>query len=257
MPDHGTPSGPSVTSRRTVLRAMAVIPVSLASAELLSTAAAATPARELRGGMSGVDVRELQVRIAGWAAAPHTYLTVSGTFDAATEAAVRRFQQAHELPSDGIVGLATRDRLAAMQAADGSTTHFDWAQFTSPDGGGFAGGTLDAATVQENVRRLMYKLEALRHKAGHREITVHSGFHSTEHQARLRGPATSTHLHGTAADVTVAGMSTYATHRIAQTCGFSGLGSYVQSWLHCDSGDTSVAHRRDEPAVSELPAIRT
>lgn len=236
MTDHGTPSGLSVTSRRTVLRAMAVIPVGLASAEL-GTPAAATPARELRGGMSGVDVRELQVRVAGWAAddARQTHLTVSGTFDAATEAAVRRFQQAHELPSDGVVGLGTRDRLAAMQAADGSTTYFDWAQFAAPDGGGFSGGTLDAAAVRENVRRLMYKLEALRHKAGHREITVRSGFHSTEQQARHRGPATSAHLYGAAADITVAGMSTYATYRIAQTCGFSGLGSYTQSWLHCDS----------------------
>ena len=43
------------------------------------------------------------------------------------------------------------------------------------------------------------------------------------------------HPLGGAADITVVGLSTYAVYRIAQTCGFSGLGSYTQSWLHCDT----------------------
>jgi zinc D-Ala-D-Ala carboxypeptidase len=231
---------PFTTNRRSVLRAMAAAPIGigLASAGVITpAAAAATGPRELRAGMAGADVRELQIRVAGWASegARQTYLAVSGSFDAATEAAVRRFQHAHGLPVDGVVDAATHDRLAALATADGSTAHFEWAQFASPDGGGFAGGAADAAAVRENVRRLMYKLEALRHKAGGRDVVVCGGFHSTSHQDRLPGPAAGTHPGGHAADITVAGMSTYAVYRVAQTCGFSGLGSYTQSWLHCDS----------------------
>lgn len=229
---------PFSPSRRSVLRAMVTVPVGigLASAGVLPAAASTGP-RELRTGMAGADVRELQIRVAGWASegARQTFLAVSGTFDAATEAAVRRFQHAHGLPANGVVNAATHDRLAALAAADGSTAHFEWAQFAGSDGGDFTGGAVDVAAVRENVRRLMYKLEALRHKLGEREVVVHSGFHGTKHQARLPGPAAGTHPGGHAADIAVVGLSTYAVYRAAQTCGFSGLGSYTQSWLHCDS----------------------
>jgi hypothetical protein len=233
MPDHvqGSPY-----PRRTVLRALTIVSV---GAGLVTTQAAVAHAgpRDLRAGMSGADVRELQIRVAGWASdgSRQVSLNVSGYFDASTEAAVRRFQQAHGLPAGGVVDQATHGRLGAMATADGSTTHFEWSQFASPDGSGFAGGTVDEATVRENVRRLMYKLEALRHKLDGREVEVRDGFHSSDHRARLRGPADSTHTYGGTADIAVAGLTTYAVYQAAQSCGFSGLGSYVQSWLHCDS----------------------
>lgn len=237
MSDHGTGSGRGaeqpragspVTSRRTVLRALTVIPagIGLASGGMLTAAAdPATPV--LRAGVSGADVRELQVRVAGWATDEprQTLLAISGTFDAATEAAVRRFQRANGLPASGVVDGETHGRLAALESSDGSTAHFGWAQFGAPG---------DAA-VRDRVRQLMYRLEALRHKADGREVTVLAGFRDTAHQARLRAPAASAHPLGGAADITVAGLSTYAAYRIAQTCGFSGLGSYTQSWLHCDT----------------------
>jgi zinc D-Ala-D-Ala carboxypeptidase len=233
------PTAVSLVSRRTVLRAMAAASAGagLACAGLLGVPPAAAPPRELRTGMSGADVRELQIRVAGWAAGrpSQEFLAVNATFDAPTAAAVRRFQLAHGLPTDGIVGPATHERLDAMAGPDGSTAHFGWDQFSSPDGGEFADGKVEEGTVRENVRRLMYKLEALRHKVDGREVAVAGGFHSATHHARIRGSAESLHPLGVAADIAVAGMSTYAVYRVAQTCGFSGLGAYTHSWLHCDS----------------------
>jgi zinc D-Ala-D-Ala carboxypeptidase len=235
----GRPTAPLPYPRRTVLRALTIgsVGIGLATAGALPAAARDLGVRELRAGMSGVDVRELQIRIAGWASddARRSFLSVSGTFDPATDAAVRRFQKAHGLPDEGVVGAATRDRLSALGVADGSTAHFEWAQFAAPDGGGFAGGTPDEAVVRENVRRLMYKLEALRHKVDGREVVVRAGFHGTAYRENRITPAGGVHSHGSAADITVPGLTTYAIYRVAQTCGFSGLGSYVQSWLHCDS----------------------
>jgi zinc D-Ala-D-Ala carboxypeptidase len=240
MPEHQTePAAVPLMRRRTMLRTIAAtsIGAGLASAGLLGTPFAAASPRELRAGLSGTDVLELQIRVAGWAADKpgQAFLAINGTFDAATAAAVRRFQLAHGLPADGVVSPATHERLDAMTAPNGSTAHFGWDQFTSPDGSGFAGGKVDEDTVKENVRRLMYKLEALRHKLDGRDVAVLSGFHSTDHQARIRASATSLHPLGAAADIAVAGLTTYAVYRVAQTCGFSGLGVYTQSWLHCDS----------------------
>src|SRR5688500_13867315 len=69
--------------------------------------------RTLSQGMSGNDVRELQIRVAGWAASSpsQTYVTIDGSFGAGTAAAVRRFQAAYGLTADGVVGPATQSVL--------------------------------------------------------------------------------------------------------------------------------------------------
>lgn len=181
-------------SRRTVLRAVTVASGAVAFG---------SPAH---AAVTGPDVAELQIRIAGWATgtARQACLPISGVFDAATEAALRRFQLGYGLPADGLTNSPTLERLAALAKPDGSTVSFGWEQF-APSGG-------------EPVRRLMYKLEALRHKLGGRTVSV-----------------VNAHEDGGAADITVAGLTTYAVYRAAQTCGFSGLGRFTQSWLHCDS----------------------
>ncbi|ADJ46899.1 peptidase M15-related protein [Amycolatopsis mediterranei S699] len=51
-------------------------------------------------------------------------------------------------------------------------------------------GKIGAATVKENVRRLMDELEALRLKAGGRAITISSGFRGIAHN-RAAGGASS------------------------------------------------------------------
>jgi zinc D-Ala-D-Ala carboxypeptidase len=192
----------------------------------------------LQQGSSGAQVVELQIRVAGWAAngASQTYVSVDGSFGPGTDAAVRRFQSAYGLGADGVVGPASQGVLNGLEKGDGSTTHFNWSEFTSHDGAGFGGGNVGAAQVQENVRRSMYKLEALRKKAGDRGVTVNSGFRSVAYNNTVPGSAAnSQHTYGIAADVAVSGLQTIDIYRIAETCGFSGLEAYTNSWQHCDS----------------------
>lgn len=225
-------------SRRTLLRGAVALPAGLGLAAAVASPSAAYPwSRTLAEGSSGDDVAELQVRVAGWAAdsAQQTYVAVDGAFGPGTRAAVVRFQGAYGLSADGVAGPSTHTVLNALESGDGSTAHFEYAEFHSGDGSGFSGGKVGAATVQENVRRLMYKLEALRLKSGGAAVTVNSGFRSIAHNASVGGASNSMHLYGVAADIVVSGRTTLQTYRVAETCGFSGLEAYTHSWQHCDS----------------------
>ena len=63
--------------------------------------------RQLRRGVSGNNVRDLQIALS----AAGYHLAADGRFGAATEAAVRRFQQDHGLLVDGIAGPQTQAAL--------------------------------------------------------------------------------------------------------------------------------------------------
>lgn len=229
----------SRVSRRTLLKGALALPVmvGVASAGLGGTAYAYNWPRTLRQGDSGSDVVELQIRVAGWAAssAQQTYVAIDGAFGPGTDAAVRRFQGAYGLSADGVAGPATQGQLNALQSSDNSTAHFDWSEFTSHDGSGFSGGKVSTAQVTENVRRNMYKLEALRRKAGDRPVTINSGFRSVAYNTSIGAASNSMHMYGVASDIVVSGLSTYSVYRIAETCGYSGLESYSHSWQHVDS----------------------
>jgi zinc D-Ala-D-Ala carboxypeptidase len=194
--------------------------------------------RTLQEGSSGSDVKELQIRIAGWAAdsASKTYVAVDGQFGPATKAAVQRFQRAYGLTADGIVGPATQAKLNALEDSDGdgSTANFEFSEFYSKDGSGFSGGMVSASTVKENVRRLMYKLEAVRKKAGNAPITINSGFRSINHNSNVGGESNSMHMYGIAADIVVSGKTPYDVQALAKTSGFSGIIRY-SNFVHVDS----------------------
>src|SRR2546423_5442520 len=96
-------------------------------------------------------------------------------------------------------------------------------------------GKVSAAAAQENARRLMYKLEALRLKLGNRAITVNSGFRSIVHNQQVGGASDSMHLYGTAADLAVSGVSNRTVYQKAETCGFSGLETFTADHQHVDS----------------------
>lgn len=192
--------------------------------------------RTLQQGSSGSDVEELQIRVAGWAAdsPSQTYVDVDGIFGPATRAAVMRFQRAYGLAVDGIVGPATQAKLNSLERSNG-TKHFNYSEFYSKDGSGFSGGKVSTATVRENVRRMMYKLEAVRVKIGNRPIIINSGFRSIAHNNRTPGAATnSQHMYGIAADIRASGASLSALRTATRSSGFSG--SYNGgTYSHIDS----------------------
>ncbi|GAA3432778.1 D-Ala-D-Ala carboxypeptidase family metallohydrolase [Kutzneria kofuensis] len=204
---------------------------------LAGTAQAYTWSRTLKQGMTGSDVTELQIRVAGWAAdhASQSRVAIDGDFGAGTLAAVKRFQAAYGLSADGEVGPNTQSVLNSLQQSDGSTVHFNWSEFTDRISGTFNGGKVSAAAAKENARRCMYKLEALRKKLGNTPITVNSGFRSIQHNSDIGGASDSMHLYGTAADLDVPGVANKTVYQHAETCGFSGLETYNTDHQHVDS----------------------
>lgn len=229
------PSRPAGFDRRTLLKTGVVLAGGVAAtAAFPGVAAAYTWPSSLRSGSTGAAVAELQIRVAGWAAdSPRqTYVAVDGDFGPATAAALTRFQTANHLPATGVADGDDFSALNALESADGSTAHFDWSEFTSKDGSGFGGGKVGSATVKGNVRRLMYKLEALRLKAGGRAVTISSGFRSIAHNQSVGGASNSMHLYGVAADIYVSGLSTRQVYVLAEACGFSGLERYTLSDAH-------------------------
>jgi peptidoglycan hydrolase-like protein with peptidoglycan-binding domain len=226
-------------NRRTMLFGTLAVGASAVVAPLLlsGTASAFSWTRTLKEGMSGADVKELQIRVAGYAAASasHTRVAIDGEFGPGTAAAVRRFQAAYGLTADGVVAASTQTKLNALESSDGSTLHFNWSEFTDRVAGNFNGGKVSAATAKENARRCMYKLEALRLKLGNKPITVNSGFRSIKHNADIGGASDSMHLYGTAADLDVPGVANKTVYQKAETCGFSGLETYKTDHQHVDS----------------------
>ncbi len=74
--------------------------------------------RTLGSGAAGPDVATLQSILEARRYGP---LKVTGTFDASTEAAVKRFQQEAGLEVDGVVGPQTRPRLVALMRSAKAT----------------------------------------------------------------------------------------------------------------------------------------
>lgn len=230
---------PAFLNRRTLLRGGLVVGASAIVAPVLMSGSASAYGwtRTLRQGMTGADVKELQIRVAGFAAASasHTRVAIDGDFGPGTLAAVRRFQSAYGVTADGVVAASTQAKLNALESSDGSTLHFNWSEFTDRVAGNFNGGKVSAASAKENARRCMYKLEALRLKLGNKPITVNSGFRSIKHNSDIGGASDSMHLYGTAADLDVSGVANKTVYQKAETCGFSGLETYNTDHQHVDS----------------------
>ncbi|MEE1927658.1 D-Ala-D-Ala carboxypeptidase family metallohydrolase [Streptomyces sp. TRM 70351] len=215
--------------RRRVARSLLAF-VMFAAAVLTGTVASAGPAyadacytwnRTLSQGASGSDVRELQIRVAGYPGYG-AVLAIDGRYGPATAAAVRRFQSAYGLAADGVAGPQTFSKIYALQEADCSPAHFDFAELNRCNST-WGGGNVSAATARENAKRTMWKLEALRHALNDQSIRVTSGFRSKACNSAVGGSTNSRHLYGDAADLGAGPHSLCTLARQARNHGFNGI----------------------------------
>ncbi|MFD2764364.1 D-Ala-D-Ala carboxypeptidase family metallohydrolase [Micromonospora eburnea] len=179
--------------------------------------------RTLAPGSSGDDVRQLQIRVAGWAGY-RKIVHVDGRYGAETVAAVRRFQSAYGLHADGIAGPQTFAKIYELQDNDCTPSHFSYAELDNGCGtGGWTGGPLSASATRTNALRLMWKLEALRHSLGDKPVYVNGGFRSSTCNRQVGGASDSQHLYGNAADLTSRTSSLCRLAQEARSHGFSGI----------------------------------
>ena len=104
--------------------------------------------RTLSEGASGEDVRQLQIRVAGYPGYGK-HLATDSSYGPATKAAVAEFQRAYGLSADGIAGSATFSKIYALQDDDCTPIHFTYAELDDGCGGsGWDGGPLSASRDQ-------------------------------------------------------------------------------------------------------------
>ncbi|MEV0495464.1 D-Ala-D-Ala carboxypeptidase family metallohydrolase [Streptomyces atratus] len=211
--------------RRAMQLVLTIVMIMSATAGgMLATAAPAqadecyTWGRTLSEGMSGADVTQLQIRVAGHVDYGEI-LSVDGSFGPRTTAAVTKFQQAYGLAADGVAGSQTFSKIYALQDPDCTPIHFTYAELNKCNSD-WSGGAVSAATAKSNGLRTMWKLEAMRHAMGDVPLTVTSGFRSTACNNAVGGASNSRHLYGDAADLV--GSPTLC--QLAQRARYQGFG---------------------------------
>lgn len=189
-----------------ISRIIAAMAVALVSLVALGSAPANADGcytwdRTLKSGMSGSDVSELQIRVAGWAGYG-VNMAIDGEFGPKTKQAVKNFQSAYGLSADGVAGPKTFSKIYALQDNDCSPAHFDWSEVDGGCGaGGYSGGSVSAAEVKKNLKRAMWRAEALRHRMGDKPIRVTSGFRSKACDKQVGGSGSGQHTYGKAIDI--------------------------------------------------------
>ncbi|MCT2585384.1 M15 family metallopeptidase [Actinophytocola gossypii] len=179
--------------------------------------------RTLREGMSGSDVTQLQIRVAGWVASGEN-LVLDGVFGPATKRAVTRFQSGYGLGADGIAGSQTYSKIYELQDNDCTPIHFAYSEFDDNCGANnFNGGKVSAATAKENIRRVMWQLEAVRRKLGDRPLNITSGFRSVSCNSSVGGSPSSLHMYGQAADLGLSNPPQCTMWNGGKTAGFEEL----------------------------------
>lgn len=188
--------------------------------------------RTLSQGMSGSDVKQLQIRVSGYPGYGNV-LGLDGDFGPATRSAVIRFQRAWGLAADGIAGPNTYNKIYALQDADCSTKHFSYAELNNCNST-WSGGAVSASTAKFNARVNMWKLEALRRALGGQPLYISSGFRSYACNNAVGGSNTSRHLYGDAVDLygapslcTIAKRARYHGWREILGPGFPGHGDHT------------------------------
>jgi zinc D-Ala-D-Ala carboxypeptidase len=216
--------------------------IGLCTAVIVAVAAPAVQATEfdrgLKPGAKGSDVRALQVRISGWfpTKGQETF-TIDGSYAGQTRSAMKAFEAAYGRPVNGIASKEDLQILDNLQDDDGSTRHFNYGEFhqnrssscssrANSYAGTFSGGMSNPLRTKRNVKRLMWRLEAVRKKGGSEPIGINSGFRSTAYNDCIGGARASQHLYGTAADNRMAGINNQTERRIAKRSQIHGIGCY-------------------------------
>jgi zinc D-Ala-D-Ala carboxypeptidase len=195
--------------------------------------------RRLRPGKRGRDVKALQVRVSGWFGNRNkTRFVIDGVYGRQTARAVRRFEESQGFPNaNGRASWKTFRTLNWLQDKNGSTRHFDWSEFkqnrsrscssrANAYAGTFAGGMTSPKRTKRKVKRLMWRLEAVRRKGGRSPVGINSGFRSIPYNDCIGGASRSQHLYGTASDSRVARISNSKARKIARHSQFSGIECY-------------------------------
>ena len=208
---------------------------------LPSSALAGKFDRSLHRGDRGADVKALEVRVAGWFSRHNqTQLPVNKYFGRRTSVAVRHFKNHYGLKTNGVAGRDVFRVFRRLQSKNGSTRHFDWKEFAqhansscgaqaNAYAGTFRGGAIAFTRVKSNVRRMMWRLEAVRAKAGSNPVGINSGFRSVSYNDCIGGASASQHMYGTAADNRVAGISNRRARGIGKNSQVQGIGCYSSS----------------------------
>jgi zinc D-Ala-D-Ala carboxypeptidase len=150
---------------------------------------------------------------------------VDGIYDAATKAAVARFQAGYGLPATGVADNRTYAQIARLEDRDCTPEHFSMAQFTTRQtcGHDLDGGKVPRRRIQANLGRLMWKLEALQRKLHGAPLKITSGFRTVRCNLQVGTATNSQHIYGTAADVVSPKVPLCAIARAARDAGFSGI----------------------------------
>ncbi|WP_432105789.1 D-Ala-D-Ala carboxypeptidase family metallohydrolase [Streptomyces sp. bgisy091] len=177
--------------------------------------------RTLKEGMSGNDVTQLQIRVAGYPGY-NSVLAIDGSYGPATKAAVTRFQSAYGLAADGVAGPDTQAKLYALQDNDCTPIHFTYPELNTCNST-WAGGKVAAGTAKANALSSMWKLEALRHALGDQPLRVTSGFRSASCNSAVGGASNSRHMYGDAVDLGSGPHSLCTIAKQARNHGFNGI----------------------------------
>jgi zinc D-Ala-D-Ala carboxypeptidase len=197
--------------------------------------------RPLAEGATGEDVRQLQIRVAGYPG-QGAVLGLDGDYGPATKAAVTRFQEAYGLPADGAANQSTFDKLYELQDDDCTPVNFTFDELNNCNSD-WSGGKVDAGTAKANALVSMWKLQAMRHALGDRPIDVNGGFRSVACNDAVGGAANSRHLYGDAVDLGAGSQGFCALAQEARNRGFSEI---LGPGFPGHDDHTHVANRADQ-----------
>jgi zinc D-Ala-D-Ala carboxypeptidase len=177
--------------------------------------------RTLSEGMSGEDVRQLQIRVSGYPGYG-AVLGLDGVYGPATRSAVIRFQQAYGLGADGIAGPQTFNQIYALQDDDCTPVSFSYAEWNRCNSD-WSGGAVSAATARFNARVSMWKLQAMRRALGNVPLYISSGFRSYACNSAVGGASDSRHLYGDGVDL----VGSPSLCRLAQQARYHGFSNIL------------------------------